>query len=193
MIRFLLLSILSSLSLAHAETKLSVLGSLIYSNPDTNNLNGPNITDEKSGTGFGIGMRALLGLKDQLHFRSGASLVQKRFAYESTALAQKTNHDFNLIYLNLPLTLYWKASSQVGFFGGTALNAKLSDDCQTSGAGNSCTQNKVRAVVFPAIVGFDFSFTEKIGLELSYEYGMTETAKDLKVHSAIASFLFHLD
>ncbi len=184
-----------SLSFNHvlADTKLSLMGSFLYTGPDTNNIKTSTVTDERSELSFGLGMRALMGLQDQLFFRSGAGIISKKFSYQTQSISGRVDNDFSLLYLNLPLTLYWKASSQVGFFGGTALNAKLSDDCHASGSGNSCTQNKVNAVVFPAIVGFDFSLLDKVGIELSYEYGMTETAKDLRVHSAVASLLFHLE
>jgi hypothetical protein len=182
-----------AINFVKADTQLSLSGSLLYTNPDTNDLSGTTVTDEYSGLGGGLGMRALLELKDQLHFRSGASIIQKRFGFETQGIGKNVNKDFSLIYLNLPLTFYWKASPQIGFFGGTALNAKLSDDCHESGGSHSCTSNKIKAVVFPAIVGFDFYLMEKLGLELSYEYGLTETAKDLKVHSAVASLLFHID
>ena len=193
MMQFLILIGFFSITFVNADTQLSLSGSLLYTNPDTNDLSRTTVTDEHSGVGGGIGIRALMILKDQLHFRSGASIIQKRFGFETQGVGKRVNKDFSLIYLNLPLTFYWKASPQIGFFGGTALNAKLSDDCHESGGSHSCTPNKVNAIVFPAIVGFDFYLMEKLGLELSYEYGLTETAKDLKVHSAVASLLFHID
>jgi hypothetical protein len=193
MMRLFILALLSSISFVKAETKLSISGSLLFTNPDTTDFSETSVTDEQSGLGGGLGLRALMELKEQLHFRSGASLIQKRFSYETNEAGSFKQNDFSLIYLNLPLTFYWKASSQVGFFAGTALQAKLSDDCHVSGESHSCTKNKVQAVVFPGILGFDFNLMEKLGLELSYEYGLTETAKDLRVHSAMASVLYHLD
>lgn len=188
-----LLSLILTFHHAFAETKLSLVGSLLYTSPDTNKIKNSTVTDEQSDLSFGLGMRALMALRDQLHFRSGAGVISKKFSYQAQSTSAKVDNDFSLIYLNLPLTLYWKASSQIGLFGGTALNAKLSDDCHASGSGQTCTQNKVNAVVFPAIVGFDFSLVDKVGIELTYEYGMTETAKDLRVHSAVMSLLFHLE
>lgn len=190
---FFILLLLSSLTFVNAETKLSLSAGLIYSNPDTNDLNDSTVSNEQSGLGGGLGLRALMVLKDQLHFRSGAGIIQKKFSYETNEAGSKKNHDFSLVYLNLPLTLYWRASSQVGLFAGSALHAKLSDDCPVSGESSSCTKDKVQAIVFPAIVGFDFYLMSKLGLELSYEYGLTETAKNLSVHSAAISFLYHLD
>jgi len=187
MFRYAFALLIALTSIAQADTKLSVMGSLIYNSPEIDNA------EETSDLGFGLGMRALMGINDQLHFRSGAGIVQKKFSYKVNDSGSKSEFDLSFVYLNIPLTLYWKASPQVGFFSGTALNAKLSDDCDVSGAIDSCIDLNEKAIVFPAIIGFDFSFSDKIGMELSYEYGLTETAKDLRIHSAIASFLYHLD
>lgn len=183
MLRIVLISMLIFSSYAQADTKLSVLGSLNFNSPEVD-MDG---ADEKTDIGFGAGLRALMGIGDQLHFRSGAQILQKRFGYE----VGSKDVDLSFTYLSIPLTLYWKASPQVGFFGGTALNAKMSDDCEVSGSG-TCDVKDEKAVVLPAILGFDFTFTERLGMEVSYEYGMTETAKDINVHSAVASFLIHI-
>ncbi len=171
------------------------MGSLLYNTPETEDLDDVDGIEEKSGLGFGVGLRALMGISDQLYFRSGAGIIQKNFSYEVDDDVTGSSGDFDLsfIYLNIPLTMYWKASPQVGLFGGTALNAKMSDDCDASGDFDTCTIKNEKALVFPLIIGFDFSFNEKIGLEVSYEYGLTETAKDVTVNTAVASFLYHLD
>lgn len=186
MIRILLVLSLVLCSVSYADTKLSVMGSLTYNTSDSDEL--PPGTDEEPGTGFGLGLRALMGISDQLHFRSGAGLVQKNFSYE---FGNSGDVEFSNTYLNVPLTLYWKAGPQVGFFAGTALNAKLEDDCDTSGTNFVCPDDET--IVFPAIIGFDFSFSEKLGMEVSYEYGMTETYEDTTVNSAVISLLYHLD
>ena len=185
MIKILLVLSLVLSSVTYADTKLSVMGSLTYNTSDTDDLS--SAIDEEPGTGFGLGLRALMGIDDQLHFRSGAGIVQKNFSWE----IGNSDVDFSYTYLNVPLTLYWKAGPQVGLFAGTALNAKLDDECDASGNNFNCPDDET--IVFPAIIGFDFSFSEKLGMEVSYEYGMTETLEDTKVSSAVISLLYHLD
>jgi hypothetical protein len=185
----LLLSLLFSQMVA-ADTKLSLFGSVNFNNPEFDDLSGTTNVDEASGVGFGAGLRALMGINNQLHVRSGAGLVQKKAGIEYNVLGMKGETTYTYTYLSIPLALYWKASPQVGFFGGTAMNAKMADDCETSGAG-TCESVGEKSLVFPAIIGFDFNFTDKFGMELSYEHGIMETAKDLRIHSAVASFLFH--
>ncbi len=188
MIRWILITLIAFTSIAHADTTLSLMGSLNYNNPDPDE----STYDGKSGGGAGVGLRALMGISDQLLFRSGGGLVYKKFTVESNG-ASKGDFDFSFTYLSIPLTLYWKASPQVGIFGGTSLNAKMNDSCDANGDFDTCEIDEEKAVVFPAIIGFDFNFTERLGMEISYEYGMTETAKDLKVHSAVVSLLYHFD
>ena len=99
----------------------------------------------------------------------------------------------SITYLNIPLTLYWKASPKVGLFGGSALNAKLSDDCEASGDFEDCTLKDPESLVLPLILGFDFSFADRFGIEASYEYALMDAVEATKVSSAVVSFLYHLD
>jgi Outer membrane protein beta-barrel domain len=194
MFKILFCLLLLSLTLTtFADTKLSLMGSANFNTSDSDTLNDTDGVDDKGGVGFGVGMRALMGMTDQLFFRSGAGVVYKKYSYDyDTSGGLKGSQDSSFVYLNVPLTLYWKASPQVGFFGGTALQAKLGDDCNSSGNLPSCTNKGAQTLVLPAILGFDFSLTDSFGMELSYEYGLTETAKDLKVQTAVASILYHL-
>ena len=190
MLRLLLLTLCLASLPALADTKLSFIGSVSSNTPDTGNLDTAS-GDDKSEIGYGVGMRALMGISEALFFRSGVGLVWKNFGYDVNVSGVKGRYDLSFIYFNVPLTLYWKASDRVGFFGGTALNAKINSTCDESGAVSSCSIKGRRSLVFPLIVGFDFNLSEVVGLELSYEHGITETAKDLKVHSVVGSVLIH--
>lgn len=187
MLKIFLTLFVVSISVVQADTKLSVMGSVTYNSPDNDRVD--QVGEEVSKLGLGAGMRALMGIKDQFHFRSGAGLVSKNVGYDVAG----DDYELSFVYLNIPLTLYWQASEQVGFFGGTAINAKLSDDCEVDSGNGNCTIDGDETLVFPAVLGFDFSFNEKMGMEVSYEYGLTDTSKHLKIHSAVASFLYHFD
>jgi hypothetical protein len=47
------------------------------------------------------------------------------------------------------------------------------------------------SIVSPLLFGFDFNFTQKIGMELCYEHGHTEIFKEVKARSSLASLLYH--
>lgn len=176
-------------TMGFAETKLGVMGSVLYNVPSLDN-NDYSKVDENSEASFGVGMRALMGIKDQLHFRSGAGIVQKKISIDYNDGTFDTDATVTNTYLNIPLTLYWRASSQVGFFGGTSLYALLCDDFKgdTAFADDADTET----LVLPVVLGFDFSFTEKMSLELSYEYAIMETSQYLKVNSAVLSFVYNI-
>ena len=44
------------------------------------------------------------------------------------------------------------------------------------------------SLLSPLLFGFDFNFTEKIGMELSYD---TEITKAANVHWTLASLIYH--
>ncbi len=174
-----------------ADTEVSLMGSLNYNTPETNNLD--NVDSRSSGGGWGAGVRSLMGINDQLFFRTGASFVQKNFSYKINGGGNKGDLSFQYSYLSIPLTFYWRASPQTGFFFGSAINARLNDSCSGTQDFDHCSAKGSRSIVMPAIVGFEFVLTKKVGVEISYEYALTETAKDLKVNTTVVSLLYHFD
>lgn len=187
---FFLLMTFFLITQVHADTKLGVMGSVLYNVPDFAEMGGYSNVDNKSETSFGLGMRALMGIKDQLYFRSGAGIVQKKISVDFKVGGFDSDATFTNTYLAIPLTLYWKASPQVGLFGGTSLYALLNDDFK--GDVDFADRANTETLVLPVVLGFDFVFTEKMSLELSYEYGIMESSKDLKVSSALASFIYNI-
>jgi hypothetical protein len=189
MSKFILALLLLASATAYADTQLGISGSVLYNVSDTDDLDSTPGADEKSKMSFGIGMRALIGLTDQLFLRTGAGIVQKSFSYD----LPNGDRDYSFVYLYIPATLYIKASPQVGIFGGTSLNAKLSDDCDGSGQNSGCTVKDANSLVLPAVLGFDFAFNDMLSLEISYEHGIMETMKDTKVSSAVASIIYNFE
>lgn len=177
-----------------ADTKLGIMGSIFYNTSDTEDIDEVDGISEESAASFGIGMRAIMGINDQLHFRSGAGLIQKKWTYEVDYLGVKSDIDASITYLSIPATLYWKASPQVGLFGGTNIQAKLDDDVEADGDLDDADLDleKVKTVVLPLVLGFDFSFNEQLSMELSYEYGIMDTVEDTKVSSGVLSFVYNL-
>lgn len=185
----LVLSLLISVQVS-ADTKFGVVGSLLYNVPEVEGDGGFDSVEEESVMSFGAGFRALMGLGDQLHFRSGAGVVQKKATLDVEVGVFGGDAEFSYTYLNFPATLYWKASPQVGIFGGTSIYALVSDDCDGSGD-IDCEADDTKTIVLPLVFGFEFNFSDNMSVELSYEYGMTETADDLKISSAVASFVYY--
>jgi len=191
MFRFIFLLTLIINTSAFAATKTGIMVGVLHNLPETERSNQ---FDEKSKFGFGLGMRALIPLTNGLSLRTGAGLIQKKFSYQIESGAQNGKADVSLVYLNIPATLYLSGlDERIAIFAGTALNAKLDDDCNGSGAFNACRGVNDRDLILPIILGFDFIFTDSISMELSYEYGIMETVKDVRVNSAIISLIYNFN
>lgn len=191
MYRFIFFFILAFTSLVHADTKIGIMGSLLYNVPETD---GSQYVDEESELGYGIGMRALVPLTNGLSLRTGAGLVYKQVSFDVKTAGIKGSADLSFLYLNIPATLYLSGMNErFAIFGGTALNARLSDDCDGSGALKACDDVDAKTLVLPIILGFDFIFNESLSMELSYEYGIMEAAKDLKISSAVLSLVYNFN
>ena len=177
---------------AWSDTRVGLYGSLLYNVPEVE-VSGGNQVDENSEFGFGAGVRALMGLNDRWYVRSGAGLVYKKVSAEISNGSETTNTDLSWLYLNIPATLYLKASPGVGIFGGTALQARLGDSCNSDGATNKCAFKNEKSIVLPFVLGFDFNFNEAITLEISYEGGLMESTDDVKVGSAVMSLIYNFE
>ncbi|HXH74179.1 MAG TPA: outer membrane beta-barrel protein [Bacteriovoracaceae bacterium] len=191
MYRLALIALLTISTTLHAQSKIGVMASFLYNGPEID-TNADDINEE-SEIGYGIGMRALVPLTSGLNFRTGAGFIEKNVSYEVDFAGTKSGADLSFLYLNIPLTLYLSGlDEKFGVFGGTAIQALLSDDCETKGVAGSCRNIDEKTLVFPIVLGFDFSFTQTLSMELSYEYGVTHAAKDLKINSAVLSLVWNL-
>lgn len=195
MFKLLLGAVLIMSSVSHADTKVGIMGSLLWSTTQNDKVDDIEGSKEESRFNPGGGLRALVGLNDRLYLRTGASIIGKAFRYDFNGPQITGAQSFVLTYLSIPATLYVKASPQFGIFGGTAIQAKIDDKC-TGSYGDGTTTTKCRieddnTLVLPAIIGFDVVVTEKFSVELSYEYALMETMKDTKVSSAVASMIYN--
>ena len=194
MLRILMVSLLLVISVAHADTKVGIMGSLLFSTTENDKVDDIDGSDEISKWSGGLGMRALVGISDRIYFRTGIAYIKKQFEYDFNG-TQRGNQNYAFAYLSIPATIYLKASPQLGIFGGTALQAKFDDGCNGSYTdGTTTTQCKIEddnTLIMPAILGFDFVITDHISAEFSYEYALMETVKDTKVSSAVASLIYN--
>lgn len=187
---FVFLSLITAT--AHAalgEGRYAAAVSVIMSKPDSDDLQG---FDEQYSATLGAGMRALYGINESgLSLRTGLGLRQKNAKYEYDGAGGDVTVKGEFLYLNAPLTLHYmlaEGSTRAGIFGGTALDVLIDDDCDVDGANVSCGDEN--DLVMPLILGFDFMFTERVGMELSYEHGLTETIEDVDLHSFVVSGYF---
>jgi hypothetical protein len=193
MLRLLLIFLLSITS-AVADSKMGVMASFLYNVPDVKTSGALEDTTGNSKMGYGIAMRGLIPLSNSLYFRSGAGFVTKNFGYEGKDAASSSTVDLSFIYLNVPLTFYVTGMDEkIGVFGGLNLNARLGNSCKSSAAIDLCKNYDPKPMVFPLVFGFDFIFSKVFSMELGYEYAVMDTARNVKVSSAVLSFIYNFD
>jgi len=187
MLRWILLFILFSLNSfnAFADSKVGIIASYLYNVAEIDDISGVEVNDDSEG-GYGIGVRALLPLHDRFYFRTGAGIVKKNISYSIGG----SNADASFTYLNIPATLYL-GGEKVGLFGGTALNARMDDNCDGNGVFRSCEVKDAKTLVLPVIIGFDFNLTKSLAMEFSYEYGIMEAAENIRISSAVFSLIYN--
>ena len=194
MLKIIIASMLMLISLAHADTKVGIMGTALLSTTENDKVDDIAGSDEISKWTWGIGMRALVGLNERVYVRTGIAYIQKEYDYEYNG-ALEGSHNYSFAYISIPATLYIKASPLLGIFGGTAFQAKFDDGCKGSYSdGVTKTQCKIEndnTLILPAILGFDFVLTDHISAEFSYEYALMETMKDTKVSSAVGSLIYN--
>ena len=187
--RFLVILMLIPTIAFSAENKLSLMGSLLFNNTDTDGLD--SAVDEESTFNFGVGVRALIDINSELFFRTGGQVIQKSSKYDINVSGFDGSFTATMTYLSVPLTIYKSFNEKFGVFGGVALQAKLADSAKSTGDFQKGEVDKKKNLVYPLVVGMDINLNEQIGLEFSYEYPLSESYKDVKVSSLIGSFLYH--
>lgn len=196
MFKILIASFLILASVAQADTKVGVMGSVLWNTTQNDQVDDIEGSEEESRASAGFGIRALVGLSDRVYLRTGATIIQKKVEFDFPGPNQIGSHTFLFTYLSIPATLYLKASPQFGIFAGTALQAKLDDKCEGAYRDGGTTLVKCQieddnTLVLPAIIGFDVIITEHISAEISYEYALMEAFKDTKISSAVASLIYN--
>jgi opacity protein-like surface antigen len=179
-------------TLSVAQTKVGLMGSALYNTFENSRLDDQADSQKKSATSFGGGIRAIVNITDHLLLRTGAQFVQKKFTADFTGPTNEGQYDYNLSYLSIPATIYVPAGAQFAVFFGTAIQARMGASCSGTVSGQRCRVEDDKALVFPAILGFDLAMNEHLSLEVSYEYGLTPVMRDTRVSSAVVSLIWNL-
>lgn len=131
--------------------------------------------------GFEFGMSAIIPLQGQLFFRTGAGFLQKN----STLKAGGNAYDFNMTYLQIPATLMYDLTPQVGLYSGLNIDLKINDECETSGG--SCTVGGAKTIVMNLPIGARYNLAGSHYIEGDLELGLTDLARSTKLSNALAA------
>lgn len=114
---------------------------------------------------IGVGVLGFFEMASQLQLRSGFLYNQRKYGYTSSSV----DFDFDLAYVDIPVTAMYKFADYGGVFIGPVLSLLVSKDCKISG-GTSCGYSKSpEALVIPVQFGVNFKFAPQWGAELYYE------------------------
>lgn len=162
--------------------------------------------DAKDKIGFQVGGFANILLTEKLSFQpellysfQGAKLESTDVytTHEGTILTAKTDVNFNLSYLQLPLMMKWKATKNFNVeFGpqvGLKLTSKAKGDITLSG--NEIHEKTKIDEKLDDIESFDFGLNLGVGYEIEggfnlgvrYGLGLTEIAKDTDIKNSVFS------
>lgn len=130
-----------------------------------------------SGTGFFAGVLGFMEMGDGMWMRAGA--VAGRRMTEFTIGTTKLEYEITTI--EAPITGMYMVNEMVGFFGGMRVGLNAGDDCSSNSA-TACSTNNTdfETLFYAAEVGGHFRFTPNFGVEVAYDIGLSDIAKNTK-------------
>lgn len=169
--------------MAMANDFAAVLG--LRSNSADAVTNGVSVNSK---TSFGLGVLGFMDFNQGLQFRSGFLYNQRN--YQTSVGNAET--DWNLAYVDIPVTLMYKFADYAGAFVGPVVSLLASKECKVSGATSCSFTKNPESLILPIQFGVNFKFAPQMGAELYYEMGTSEFWKDgLKNSRTVgANFLY---
>lgn len=128
--------------------------------------------DTSSGTGLQAGVLGLMEVGNGWNVRAGGIYSTRSFDVKVGDLKDEVT----LTYLDVPLTVMYLVNETFGFFGGLNLGLQVGDDCDQSGSGSgNCDYgDDATGVIYSLQLGGQFRFVPNMGLELTYDLGMSD-------------------
>ena len=145
-------------------------------------------TSVDGGTGIYAGLLGFMDIGDEHYVRGGLLLSQRKYNATSGAV----RFDIETLNLDAPITYMILLNDMFGLFGGAKVGINLSDKCDSNTPAVSCSAD-TETLALAAEVGGQFRFTPNIALELVFNLGLTDIAKDTKWSNSImlgGMFLF---
>lgn len=171
----LLVLILSTSALA--ETKFSLGGGVNLNTVDTEGDLGD--FEEEVSANLAVAGKAEVDLNEQWLFRTGLWLQEKsaELSYDKSGIDGSIK--INTIYLSVPLNVQFKATPEIGIFGGYVADIRINDYCNADGDFDNCSlNNDTKSLVHNATLGGSFSVNEKLNIDVSWQQGLTDVYKD---------------
>lgn len=159
-------------------------------------------TEENLGSGIDEEVSADLTIAGKLEttinedwlFRTGLWLQEKSAQFSVDSNGIEGDLTINTIYLSIPLNLQYKASNDVGIFGGYVADLRINDYCDADGDFDDCWLEKdSESIVHNATLGVSIKGSERWTVDLSWQQGLSDVIEDgYKTHTfqAMAFYKF---
>ncbi|MCB9026938.1 MAG: hypothetical protein H6625_11505 [Bdellovibrionaceae bacterium] len=138
--------------------------------------------------GYQLGVLGFIDVVEDSFFRTGAIVSNRKFDADLTATVSL---DAELMSLEVPITYLMMFSDYAGLFGGLKLGLNLSDKCSVSDASFKCDMDP-ESIFYAANVGGHFRFVPDFGIEVEYNLGLSDMAKDYKLKNSLGVGIFYL-
>ena len=138
-------------------------------------------------TGFMAGFIAT-GELGGLQFRSGGYYAQRSAELDFSG----SKVDFEIGYLDVPVTVLYNFNEMLGIFGGAVLGIKVTEDCSGAAAASLCDglEDDIESTYVAGTVGLHAKFHPNWSGEISYEIGLTDIAEDTSANALSAGVIF---
>lgn len=145
--------------------------------------------DWNAGTDFYAGVLGFIEAGGDGYFRTGALISQRAYDLD---LSATVNYEAKLTAIDVPLTYLMMFSEYAGVYGGLKLGLNISEDCSASGTTLTCTKPDAEGMYYSASFGGHFRFVPNFGIEVEYNLGLSDIAKDTEYKSSLAVGVVYL-
>ncbi len=139
-------------------------------------------------TSFGLGVVGIFDLSGPLQGRAGFIYNQRNFS----ASVSSTEVEYNMSYVDVPLTLMYRFADYAGAFAGPVVGLLASKECKST-VSNTCSSNP-ESMITGFQLGTSFKFAPQMGAELYYEVIPStfwkDSFKDMKTVGVNLMFTF---
>ncbi|MCB0356484.1 MAG: outer membrane beta-barrel protein [Bdellovibrionales bacterium] len=148
-----------------------------------------NTVEFNNKSGFYAGVLGFIDTGDGGYFRTGALLGQRGFSYD---VSSSVTDVYKITYLDVPLNYLFMFNEYAGIYGGLKLSLAVSDSCDVEGGSGICNLDNVEGMAYAASVGGHFRFVPEFGIEVEYDLGLSDVAKDVEWKSSLTVGAFYL-
>jgi hypothetical protein len=136
---------------------------------------------------FGLAMA--FELVPNVRFKTGAIYNERHVDFKVKGTTDKIKYNF--AYVDVPANVQYNINEMFGIYGGLVIGINVNDKVNAPAGYSVSSDQDVKALIPLADAGINFMFSDMIGIDLYYERGLGDYAKDVKDFSTFgANFIY---